>query len=204
MKEKYIEDLKDIKDIMKRSSRFISLSGLAGISAGIIALIGAYLAHQLVFLNQDYQSFNQIHLADESRMNLIYIALGTLVLAIGATIVLTNLSAKKHNQNIWDQQTKRLFSNLLIPLISGGIVCAVLLYKGYLGIAIPLSIIFFGLSLVNASKYTLNEVRTLGLVQVLLGLIALFIINHALLIWAIGFGVVLIVYGIIMKWKYKS
>lgn len=204
MKEKYIEDLKDIKDIMNRSSRFISLSGLAGISAGIIALIGAYLAHQLVFLNQDYQSFNQIHLADESRMNLIYIALGTLVLAIGATIVLTNLTAKKHNQNIWDQQTKRLFSNLLIPLISGGIVCTVLLYNGYLGIAIPLSIIFFGLSLVNASKYTLNEVRTLGLVQVLLGLIALFIINHALLIWAIGFGVVLIVYGIIMKWKYKS
>lgn len=204
MKEKYIDDLKDIKEIMNRSSRFISLSGLSGISAGIFALIGAYLAYQLVFVNQDYQSFDQNLLSDAGLKKLLFIAFGTLILAVGATILFTTRATKKYHQKIWDHQTKRLFFNLLIPLVTGGILCTILLYKGYLGLAIPLSLIFYGLSLVNASKYTLNEVRTLGLIEIVLGLMAMFFIENGLLFWAIGFGVLHIVYGIIMQWRYKS
>ncbi len=43
-----LETLKDIKQMMERSSRFISLSGLSGIAAGICALVGAWLAYTVI------------------------------------------------------------------------------------------------------------------------------------------------------------
>ena len=123
MKEKYIEDLKEIKDIMNRSSKFISLSGLSGISAGICALIGAYIAYQTVYTHQNYLGYRSIIITNESLTSLFLIALGTLILAAGTGIYFTTRETKKRNQRIWDIQTKRLLINLLIPLITGGILC---------------------------------------------------------------------------------
>ncbi len=204
MKEKYIEDLKEIKDIMNRSSRFISLSGLSGISAGISALIGAYMAYRIVYTNQDYQEYGRIFLTNESITQLLLIALGTLILAVGTGIYFTTRETKKRNQRIWDIQTKRLLINLSIPLLTGGILCLILLFKGYIGLVAPLTLIFYGLALVNASKYTLNEIRSLGLIEIALGLIATYFIGFGLLFWSIGFGILHIIYGIIMQWRYKS
>ncbi|MEQ8906507.1 hypothetical protein [Ekhidna sp.] len=204
MKEKYIEDLKEIKDIMNRSSRFISLSGLSGVSAGIIALFGAYMAYQTVYTNQDYLGYRSAILTSESLTQLLLIAVGTLVLAVTTGIYFTTRETKKRNQKIWDIQTKRLLINLAIPLITGGILCLMLLFKGYVGIVAPLTLVFYGLALVNASKYTLNEIRSLGLIQIVLGLIATHFIGFGLIFWAVGFGVLHIVYGSIMHWRYKS
>ncbi len=204
MKEKYISDLKEIKDIMNRSSRFISLSGLSGISAGITALIGVYIAYQTVFMHHDYLSHDRVHLTGESMVQILIIALATLFLAIGTGIYFTTRKTKKQNKKIWDHQTKRLLINLAIPLITGGILCLLLLVKGYAGIVAPLTLIFYGLSLVNASKYTLDDIRSLGLIEIFLGLLATHFIGLALLFWAVGFGLMHIVYGIIMELKYKS
>jgi hypothetical protein len=204
MKEKYIKDLKEIKDIMNRSSRFISLSGLSGISAGISALIGAFMAYRIVYTNPDYQEYGRVFLNNESLTQLLLIALGTLILAVGTGIYFTTRETKKRNQKIWDIQTKRLLINLSIPLMTGGILCLMLLFKGYIGLVAPLTLIFYGLALVNASKYTLNEIRSLGLIEIALGLIATYYIGFGLLFWSIGFGVLHIIYGIIMQWRYKS
>ncbi len=204
MKEKYIEDLKEIKDIMNRSSRFISLSGLSGISAGITALIGAYLAYQTVYFEQDYLGYRRAFLTSESLMQLLLIAIGTLFVAVGTGIYFTTQKTKKQNQKIWDAQTKRLLINLAIPLATGGILCLILINKGYIGIVAPLTLIFYGLGLVNASKYTLNEIRSLGILEVILGLISIQFIGYGLLFWSIGFGVLHIIYGVIMQLKYKS
>ena len=204
MKEKYIEDLKEIKDIMNRSSRFISLSGLSGISAGISALIGAYIAYQAVYVQQIHLGYRSIMITNENQTHLLLIALGTLILATGSGIYFTTRETKKRNQRIWDIQTKRLLINLLIPLLTGGILCLMLLFKGFIGMLAPLTLIFYGLALVNASKYTLNELRSLGLIEIALGLIAIHFIGFGLLFWSIGFGVLHIIYGIIMHLRYKS
>ncbi|MEQ8547136.1 MAG: hypothetical protein RIC03_04465 [Cyclobacteriaceae bacterium] len=204
MKEKYIEDLKEIKDIMNRSSRFVSLSGLSGITAGVSALIGAYLAHQTVYSHQDYLGYRIATLTTDSLTQLLLIAAGTMILAVGSVIFFTTLETKKKNQKIWDAQTKRLLINLSIPLMAGGILCLMLLSKGLLALVAPLTLLFYGLALVNASKYTLSEIRSLGLLEILLGLIAVYFIGYGLLFWVIGFGILHIVYGIIMHLKYKS
>ena len=202
MKEKYVEDLQDIKDIMNRSSRFISLSGFAGISAGLIALIGTWVAHRFVFSQGDYLHTQQNTLTSETLMQLTAIAGLTLGLAIMCTLFFTMRQTKKRGQKIWDHQSRRLLISLAIPLVTGGVVCVFLLADGYIGMVLPLSLVFYGLSLVNASKYTLNEVRSLGLLEIVLGLLALYFIGLGLWFWSVGFGLLHIVYGIIVQRKH--
>lgn len=201
---KYIDDIKEIKDIMNRSSRFISLSGLSGISAGIIALIGAYAAYQTVYINQDYFGYRKAIITSESLATLLLIATGTIVLSIVTVIYFTTKETKKRNQKIWDHKTKRLVVNLLIPLVTGGILCLILLFKGYIGIVAPLTLIFYGLALINVSTNTLSEIRSLGIIQIALGLLATQFIGFGLLFWAVGFGLIHIIYGVVMYLRYRS
>ena len=202
--QKYIEDLNEIKEMMNKSSKFISLSGLSGISAGVIALIGAYFAWTMVYSNTGYQNFDRAIISWDQFILLLIIGFATLIFAVGFGIFFTRLKTKKTKQNIWDTQTKRLLINLFIPLLSGGAFCLLILTKGYVGLIAPLTLIFYGLALVNASKYTLTEVRSLGILEIILGLIATYYIGYGLIFWCIGFGVLHIVYGIIMEVKYKS
>lgn len=204
MKEKYIEDLKEIKEIMNRSMRFISLSGLSGVSTGITALIGVSLAYLLIFKQENYLVYQAVELGGMDLAYLLIIAIGTLVLSVGMAIFFTTSNTKKLRQNIWDAQTKRLLINLIIPLATGGILSLMLLHKGFVGIVPPLTLIFYGLALVNGSKYTLPEIRNLGLIEIVLGLFAFQLIQFSLLFWAIGFGLMQIIYGIIVQRKYKS
>lgn len=202
--EKYKEDLKNIRDIMDRSSRFISLSGWSGVSAGIVALAGAYGAYQTVYSHQNYLGFRSADITPESLWTLLGISIATLGLALGLGIFFTTKAAKKQKQNIWDHQTKRLLMALAIPLVAGGILCCILLTKGFVGLVAPLTLVFYGLALVNASKYTLTEIRSLGMIEVVLGLVATYYIGYGLLFWSFGFGVMHIIYGVMMQVKYRS
>ncbi len=202
-KEEYIEDLKEIKEMMSRSSKFISLSGLAGISAGVIALIGAWFAHSMVYNNVSL-AYSAQYNEQGIIINLLALAGITLCAAVLAGIFFTKRKAKQINQPLWDAQTKLLLINLAIPLVTGGLFCLLLLQQGFIGLLAPLTLIFYGLALVNASKYTFKEVGTLGIVEIILGLVAVQFIGYGLYFWAFGFGILHIVYGIIMQSKYGS
>lgn len=202
--QKYIDDLKEIKSIMSRSSRLISLSGLAGVFAGVFALAGAYLAYDTVYADQNYLGYRVAVLTNETITSLLTIAIATLILSISAGVFFTSRRAKKTNEKLWDHQTKRLLINLFIPLATGGILSLILLMKGYIGIVAPLTLIFYGLALVNASKYTLGEIRSLGLLEIALGLFATYFIGYGLIFWGIGFGVLHIIYGMVMHRRYES
>ncbi len=203
-KQKYIDDLKDIKQMMNRSSKFISLSGMSGIVSGIFAIIGAYLAYETIYTDQNYLSYRQAILNYENKFTLLLIACSTLILAIASVVFLTTRKARKNKQKLWNSQSKHLLINLFIPLATGGMLCLILLSKGYVGILAPLTLIFYGLALVNASKYTLDEIRSLGLAEIALGLIAVYFIGYGLIFWVIGFGILHIIYGVIMHIKYGS
>jgi hypothetical protein len=200
----YLEDLKMIKEMMSRSTRFISLSGLSGVFAGSFALIGAFLAYKTVYSNQDYLQFRKAVITSETLTTLLVIATGTLVLSLVAGILLSRRKAKKNMVKPWNSQAKRMLINLFIPLFAGGILSLIFLFKGYIGMVAPLTLIFYGLGLVNASKYTLTEIRSLGIAEIILGLLAAQFIGYGRIFWALGFGILHIVYGIIMHLKYKS
>lgn len=201
-KEKYLEDLKEIKDIMNRTSRFISLSGLSGVSTGLTALAGAYLAYRFIFRDHDYLVYDAVDISSKILRDLLFIAIGTLFVSILGATFFTRRKSKQQNQLVLDIPTKRLLFHLLIPLITGGVFCLMLLLKGFVGMILPLTLIFYGLALVNGSKYTLPEIRNLGLIEIVLGLLAFQWISYGLLFWALGFGVVQMIYGLIVQKKY--
>ncbi len=206
----YIQDIAEIRKIMEKSSRFISLSGLSGISAGIIALIGAaftyfYFNFDERYFNSDLYFIKGLYLKLVNFLNLLIIeGIIILFLAVTFAILFTVLRARKNDFPVWDRTTKRLLINLLIPLLSGGLFCLVLIYHQIYYLIAPATLIFYGLALLNASKYTLNEIRYLGISEILLGLLSAVFIGYGLLFWAVGFGIVHIIYGILMYYKYET
>ncbi|WP_296618985.1 hypothetical protein [Marivirga sp.] len=202
--EKYLQDIKEIREMMDRSSRFISLSGISGVVAGIIALVSAFVAYQYIYIESDYYTFRAVSLTSDSFWNILVLAVSTLILALGAVLLLTHRTSKKKGQKLWNKQAKRLVASLAIPLFTGGLVCIILIVNGYIGVIAPLTLIFYGLALVNASNYTLDDIRSLGIAEIVLGLTGLYFIGFGLLFWAIGFGLLHIIYGIRMHLKYGS
>lgn len=200
--DKYIQDLKEIRETMNRATRFISLSGLSGVSTGIIALVGALLSYVVIFKDADYLGYNSVEISSSHLVYLLLIAIGTLSLSIGSALLFTHRKTKKQNQKVWNTPAKMLIINLSIPLITGGLLCFLFLIKGFVGFLCPLTLIFYGLALLNGSKYTIPVIRNLGLLEILLGLMAFQFINYGLLFWTLGFGVIQIIYGLIVQKKY--
>ena len=213
-----LQTLEDIKQLMTKSSRFISLSGWSGVAAGTCALIGAWLANNAIhndtgFVNGNEQRelhhTNNIGLGDgpdlQNYLNntLIQIALGVLIAALVLGFFFTYLRSRKTNAPIWGITAKRVLINVSIPMIVGGIFLLKLIDNEIYGLIAPGCLIFYGLGLLNASKYTLAEVRYLGYAQILLGIISLQMVGNGLLFWALGFGVLHILYGAFMWWKYE-
>jgi FtsH-binding integral membrane protein len=198
------DEINSIKKIMERSTKFISLSGLSGIMAGVYALVGAGLAYQVAYVwNGPDTSRNY---GEVITMDLIPIAVIVLLLSIGTGILLTVHNAKRKGQTVWNPSSKALLKNGLLPLLSGGVFILILVgnddYTQYYAIIAPSCLIFYGLALTAASQYTYGDVKWLGITEIILGLLAMMLPGFDLLFWALGFGVMYILYGSIMYFKY--
>lgn len=209
----HLNTLQDIKHIMERSSRFISLSGWSGVSAGVCALIGAWFAHRVIYTDgseqtkitkgSSYEKYLGITVKDFVGASLSNIAILTFLAAFVLAFLFTYLRSKKTNVPLWGNTARRLMINVCIPMIAGGIFLLKVIETEAYGLIAPGCLIFYGLALVNGSKYTLSEVRYLGYGQILLGVLNCWDIGHGLYFWAAGFGILHIVYGILMWYKYE-
>jgi hypothetical protein len=201
--KKYIDDLAEIKNLMNKSSRFLSLSGLSGVLAGIYALIGAYLAYNIIYVTQNIgDDYTTIVLYELEMIQLFAIAFGVVILSILTGIILSWKKAKKNNEKMWDASSKRLLINFAIPLATGGFFILALIEKESFVFIAPLTLVFYGLACVNASKYTLGGIRYLGITLILIGLLSVWNLGFGLFFWALGFGVCHIIYGAWMHYKY--
>lgn len=196
----YLDDLNEIKTLMNKSSRFISLSGLSGILAGIYALIGASIAYYLVS-----NSVRGYLILDGTIFKICFaILLAVAFLSAVTGIYLTTKKAKKNNEKIWDSSSKRLLINFLIPLVTGGIYILIILNQERYGHTAALMLIFYGLALINASKYSLGDIRYLGFTELILGLICAMMPSYGFWFWVVGFGFMHIIYGTWMHFKYDK
>lgn len=208
----HLDTLQDIKQMMERSSRFISLSGLSGIAAGICALVGAWFAKGIFDTNR-YSDTNLKHIGRVGNVNmslgdwmgnqLFQIAVITFIAAFVLAFIFTYLNSKKTNTPIWGTTARRVLINVAVPMIVGGVYLLKLMENEAYGYIAPGCLIFYGLAVLNASKYTLNEVRYLAYGLLLLGIINLWCIGYGIYFWALGFGVLHIIYGALMWWKYE-
>ena len=196
----YLKDITEIKQLMNKSSRFISLSGLSGVLAGIYAIIGATVAYWLV---EGYS--DETLILEGKTYGLVLLDLALIAfLSIVTAVVLTTKKAKKQDEKVWDNTSKRLVVNFLIPLLTGGIYIIIVLNQQKYGLTAALMLIFYGLALINASKYSIGNIRYLGFIQTILGLICALFPDYGFWIWVLGFGVMHIIYGLWMHIKFDT
>ncbi len=196
----YLKDLSEIKDLMSRSSRFISLSGISGIMAGMYALAGAAITY--FFLLPEPGTYLTLHSWNFRLIILVLITVA--VLSVITAYLLTSKKAKKNNEKIWDITTKRLLINFLVPLATGGIYILIKLNSQHYGLTGSLMLIFYGLALVNSSKYTLGNIKYLGYAEIVLGLVCAALPGYGFWFWILGFGFFHIIYGSLIYIKDKQ
>lgn len=197
------QELAEIKSMMERSTRFLSLSGLAGILAGIYAFVGAGIAWYWIYfpgtgLGEDSTRI----IGEELQVNLLAVALVVLVLAIGTAYLLSQQKSQRNSHQLWSPASKRFLFALFIPVITGGLFSFALIHESTYQLIAPATLVFYGLGLINASHFTLREIKNLGIGQLLLGLTAAFFPDFGLVCWALGFGVLHVIYGSMMYYRY--
>lgn len=204
MNQKISDDLAHIRSMMERSSRFLSLSGLSGVGAGIVGLVTGLMA---MYLTNDYfvdYNVGELKVYQSDMLyRLIILGASALLLAIFCGCYFTIRKSKKLGLQIWTATTKKILLQLAIPLAVGGVFVLALLQYNLYGLVAGTTLIFYGLALVNAEKYTYSDIKYLGYLEIVLGCLSLFFIGKGLIFWTIGFGVLHIVYGIILYRKYK-
>lgn len=198
--QEHLDNLSHIKDLMNKSSRFLSLSGLSGIMAGIYALVGAAIAYYFVFPT----IYNNGYYDNQTNLILFLILAAIAFASVVTAYILSARKAKKNNEKIWDATTIRLLVNFLIPMAVGGIYILIKLYYANYGFIEALMLIFYGLALVNASKYTLGNIKFLGYGQIIIGLLCAAIPGYGFWFWVLGFGVFHIIYGALMYAQEKG
>ncbi len=206
MKRNLQEELTHIRIMMERSTRFLSLSGWAGIMAGIYASIGAYYARKLIYNSASIEIYFDIKDGSMSKglLYLLAIATGVFLLSMATALYTCSRTAKKSGEKLFTPAALKMLYNMAIPFITGGVLSIILILKGLMGLVAPITLIFYGLSLVIASHYTYRNIKVLGILEVALGLLAACYQGYGLFFWTLGFGVLHILYGTLMYLKYKQ
>lgn len=205
-KEKAIQSVNEIKELMEKSSKFMSLSGLTSILAGLYSLIGSYFAVKIIGTRQSGSAYplEILNVNSPTRLEIIVLlALGVLVLSCLTAFLISYYKSKKAGQKLFNTLTYRILWNFSLPLITGGLFCVALLYHHNYGLTSSVMLLFYGLSLINASKYTFSNVAWLGYAFLILGIADSFIEGYALLFWTLGFGICHILYGILFYLEYE-
>lgn len=203
--QRQLDDLAEIRSMMEDSTRFVSLSGLSGVGAGLVAILGAMGTYWYLEREDLYGMLSQRSyvVRMDQLWTLVGIAIVILLLAIAVATFFTLRNARRKEAPIWTKASRRLAWNLAIPLIAGAIFCFELALWGVGGMVAPATLIFYGMGLLNAGKYTLGEIRYLGMSEIALGLVAALFPGFGLIFWMIGFGVLHILYGIVMYLRHE-
>ena len=196
MNERGIDDILAIRAMMERASKFLSFSGLSGISAGIVALAGAWVAAGIL---------SGASGAPEGSVAAYLFLDASLVLlaSLGLVLYFSRRVAVKKGISLWGSAARYVAFALAVPLLAGGVLCLVLMAHGLAWLIPACMLLFYGLALLNAGNFTFGEIRALGVIEVVLGLLAAALPAYGLWFWAGGFGLSHICYGILHYRKYE-
>jgi hypothetical protein len=199
-----LRDIAAIRSIMERSTKFLSLSGISGIAAGIVALGGAWFARQVLAGRHLELDSTVTDIPSVALNSLMVVGIGTLALGIAVTWFFSRKVMSRKGDREDPQVAHYLLMSLAVPVTVGALMTILLLHHGVLWLLAPSMLLFYGLGLFSAGTFTFGEVRTVGILQILLGLAAAALPAYGLYLWAAGFGLVHIAYGILFFRKYRQ
>jgi uncharacterized membrane protein YidH (DUF202 family) len=197
--EESLQAIHDIRGMMERSARFLSLSGWSGIWAGGTALVGAAIGHEwlLPVLREQNDSFG-------AYTKPLIVAILIFIVAFAGAYYFTWRKMRREGTSLWHPASKQLILAVALPMVVGGVFVLAFMYNGHPVYIASACLAFYGLALVNGSKHTVTDIRYLGYLEILLGCICLLIPGLGFWFWVIGFGILHILYGIIMWNKYDK
>ena len=206
-KDKHLQDLSEIRLMMENNSKFLSLSGLSGIATGLCAILGAFITHQYLIKEGIWEKLREdgmLMVTFEQLAQLIGLACTILVTSMSLSIYFSRKMAIRKKLPFWNATARKTLLSMLVPLMAGGVFCVYLAHYGFGGMVAATTLLFYGLALLNASKYTFKEIRYLALSEIGLGLLAMGWLGHGLLFWVVGFGFLHILYGVWMYIRYEQ
>jgi len=189
---------------MERHSSFFSLSGFTGILIGIVGCIAIFLVDTMTHgYGINFDGFSQLPI--------LFLEIGIMVIGI-LTIVLSLFilwkrgrnKAKKNKQGLWNAFAKKQRINLLLLLLVFLVILILIGSKGYYRLITPLLLSFYGLLLLNLSRFQSKSLLFLGLATLILGIVSYVSYTDKIFLLALGVGIFPIIYGLLTFNKSKK
>jgi len=197
-KDKHIEDLRAIHNLMERSSIFVNLSGIGAIIVGLCALAGSWFAHRIL-----WQYSLAPYTLTELKLSLLTLAAIVFFSALGIYVLFVWLRSRQLKAKFWNATARKISINFGVPFLSGSLVVFHLLTNDYISMVAPVSIIVYGIAVFCASHNSFVESRLLAVLEIALGVVALWFPGQGLWFWMVGFGLLHILYGIVFWFNHE-
>ena len=197
--------INEIRNMMEKSSKILTLSGISAIFVGVYACIAAAVAYYITGGTCCFfAKIPALYLDTHQKLRILWLVATLLIILCLATVfILSYRKAKRNNKRfVFDRTARRLLWYFFLPLVVGGVLCLAFIMQDNYAPLVAFMLIFYGTALINVSGYTYSNTRYLGYAEILLGFVNCFMETHHLLCWTLGFGVFHIIYGILFYLKY--
>lgn len=192
------QTLHDIREMMSKSSRFMSLSGFSGIVIGIIAILASSFFCYFYQIDPVHSGRILASMTDKELIQIYAMALVLLISSMSIAFFMAKQRSKIMKSIFWSAASKHLFAHLIVPLAAGFAVCSILFFRQN-DLVLPLSLLIYGLALFSSSQFTVPSIRNFGLVEMMLSVVCLLFPDYSVVVWTLGFGLLHVIYGAFMQ-----
>lgn len=184
--ERAIDNLQFIRETMERSAVFTSVPGYGGALMGATAMGAAIIAY------------------NQSRVeNWLIVWLVEAVLAFAIGLFALWQKAKNSNVSLASVPARKFASAFAPPIIAGIILTALFYYRGFYPFLPCVWLTLYGTAVVTGGAFSVRIVPIVGWIFVAFGAVAAFAPSSwGNLLMALGFGVLHIVFGLIVARRY--
>ena len=184
------ENLRLIRELMERSTRHSTFSGVSGVFAGTVSIVGCLVTRWIGERGLSSDAYAAAFLT---------IWASVVLLAIGADYFLTKRRAAAVGKRIMSRLGKQMFVASMPGLGSGAVITFYFLRQGLLPQVYPVWALCYGAAVCAVGLFSQREVTRLGLAFLIAGTATLLLFPlYGLPMMALTFGGFHIVYGIVM------
>lgn len=183
------ENLRVIRALMERSTKYSTFSGVSGVVAGLASIVGCIVTRSLG--------------PDPARFPAAFLVIWTavIIVAVGADFVLMKRRAARVGKHVISRLGKQMVMASAPGLGAGAVLTLYMLQHNMLGDIYPFWMLAYGIAVAATGLFSQREVSILGAAFLITGAATLFAPGIGLEMMAATFGGFHIVYGLAMSRK---
>jgi hypothetical protein len=175
-----------IRTLMERSQRYEHISGLSGLAAGTLVLIGA------AALQSDMLPWS-------SPINSLVVWSLVLAVSVMVHLLITRRRARDRGEALWTRQARTVLLALLPAFIVAAVISVWLWTEQRTGLWPSIWLLLYGCGTLATCFFAPRSILFLGLTCLTAGILSLLVLtDHPLLTMSIGFGLTHIAYGLLV------